>query len=207
MVTSRRALLLACTGLALWPFGAGAQASPEDISKAQAFIGQLGAKAISVLQQNGSSLEERERQFRALLAEGFAMEFIARFVLGRHWNTATEEQREDYLQVFTEYVLRTYSRRLGGYAGEEFAVIGGRPAGQHDILVQTRIDRPSAADIMADWRVRAFDGELRIIDIMVEGVSMAVTQRSEFAAVISRDGFDGLLQALRARTQRFPASS
>jgi phospholipid transport system substrate-binding protein len=206
---SRRVVL---TGLALAALAAPgglalAQASADEINGAQAFIDRLSKDAIAVLQRTDVTLEQREDTFRRLLAEGFEMEFIGRFVLGSTWRTATPEQQQDYLTAFREYVLKTYSRRLGGYAGEQFSVTGARPAGKQDVLVQTRIDRPSAAPIMADWRVRQFDGGFKIIDIAVEGVSMAVTQRAEFAAVINRDGLDGLVQALRARSQRFPAAS
>lgn len=208
MAIDRRELLVGGVALMLWPAGVAAQASDVEIAAAQEFLDGLAREAIDLLQQqNGVSLEQREKRFRQLLAEGFEMPFIARFVLGRHWRTATPEQQQDYLRVFTEYVLKTYSRRLGGYAGERFAITGARTAGKQDVLVQTRIERPSAPPIMADWRIRRFDGEPKIIDIMVEGVSMAVTQRSEFAAVINRNGFEGLLQALRARTQRLPATA
>lgn len=210
MYVSRRALIIGAAGTVLWPMmltPTQAAVSAEVVGGAQAFINDLASKAIGLLQRNDITLEQRESQFRDLLAHGFAMEFIGRFVLGRAWRTATPEQQQDYLTVFTEYVLKTYSRRLGGYSGEQFNVTGARAAGKKDVLVQTRIDRPSAAAIVADWRVRQFDGQYKIIDIAVEGVSMAVTQRSEFAAVVSRNGLDGLVQALRARTQRFPATS
>lgn len=209
MGMSRRALLLglAVGAVASPPSGARAQVSGAEIDQAQAFIARLAREAIAVLQDNAATLEQREERFRTLLADGFEMEFIGRFVLGQTWRTATPEQRQDYLDVFREYILKTYSRRLGGYSGEQFAVTGARAAGKQDVLVATRIDRPSAAPILADWRVRQFDGQYKIIDIAVEGVSMAVTQRSEFAAVVNRDGLDGLLQALRARSQRFPAAS
>ncbi|MEQ9643124.1 MAG: ABC transporter substrate-binding protein [Alphaproteobacteria bacterium] len=212
MFVSRRALIWGAVGTVLCPAllrspPAGAAVPMNVVVEAQAFITELANNAIGLLQRTDISLEQRETEFRKLLSHGFAMEFIGRFVLGRAWRTATPEQQQDYLAVFTEYVLKTYSRRLGGYSGEQFNVTGARAAGKKDVLVQTRIDRPSAAAIVADWRVRQFDGQYKIIDIAVEGVSMAVTQRSEFAAVVSRNGLDGLVQALRARTQRFPAAS
>jgi phospholipid transport system substrate-binding protein len=209
MAMSRRALLLgAAIGAVGLPLAATyAQVSAAEVDGAQEFIRRLAQDAIAVLQRNDVTLEQREQTFRRLLSDGFEMEFIGRFVLGRAWRAATPEQQQDYLNVFREYVLKTYSRRLGGYAGEQFAVTGARAAGKQDVLVQTRIDRPAAAAIVADWRVRQFDGNFKIIDIAVEGVSMAVTQRAEFAAVVNRDGLEGLLQALRARSQRFPAAS
>ncbi len=204
---SRRTFFLSPLAVGLLPATAKAEASAEAVNGASQFIQWLADQAIAVLGASNSTLETREAEFRRLLGQGFALPFISRFVLGRYWRTTTPEQREDYQELFAEYILRTYSNRLGGYAGETFKVTGARPAGKQDILVATRIDRPSGPPIKADWRVRIFDNEYKIIDIMVEGVSMAVTQRSEFTNVVRSQGIDGLLQALRARTERMPATS
>jgi phospholipid transport system substrate-binding protein len=172
---------------------------------ASELIRRLGEQAIAALGAPGASLEEREARFRSLLSEGFDLAFIGRFVLGRYWRQATPEQRSDYLALFGEYVLQTYSARLGGYAGESMTILSERPAGTKDVVVSTRIARPSGPPIEAAWRVRATGGRYRIIDIMVEGVSMVVTQRSEFAAVVQRHGLQGLIEVLRARTTKLPA--
>ena len=172
---------------------------------ASELIRRLGEHAIAALGVPGASLEEREARFRSLLSEGFDLAFIGRFVLGRYWRQATPEQRSDYLALFGEYVLQTYSARLGGYAGESMTIISERPAGTKDVVVSTRILRPSGPPIDADWRVRTTGERYRIIDVMVEGVSMVITQRSEFAAVVQRHGLQGLIEVLRARTTKLPA--
>lgn len=200
-----RRTLLALAGLALLPRHAAAEAGQAEVAGATALIANLAEQALSVLRRPDLSLEQRETVFRQLLRDGFDMNFIARFVLGKHWRELSAEQQAEYLEVFSEYVLQTYSRRLGGYAGQSFAVVGARPAGQQDVIVQTRIDQPSGPPIFADWRVRAAAGRHRIVDVMVEGVSMAVTQRSEFGAVVQRGGVASLVEALRARTQMMPA--
>ena len=200
-----RRTLLALAGLALLPRHVAAEAGQAEVAGATALIGNLAEQALAVLRRQDLSLEQRETVFRQLLRDGFDMNFIARFVLGKHWREMSAEQQAEYLDVFSEYVLQTYSRRLGGYAGQSFAVVGARPAGQQDVVVQTRIDQPSGPPIFADWRVRAMAGAYRIVDVMVEGVSMAVTQRSEFAAVVQRGGVASLVEALRARTQMMPA--
>ena len=132
---------------------------------------------------------------------------MGRFVLGRYWRAATADQKSDYLTLYGEYLLQTYTARLGGYTDDSFTVTGARQASEKDIVVSTRLVRPSGLEIAADWRVRVFDGKFRIIDVMVEGISMAVTQRSEFAAVVRRDGIEGLLAILRARTTKFSATA
>ncbi len=193
--------ILAVPGLLL------AAASPEAVEGAAAFIADLAGRAISILRSGGNKLENREARFRDLLSAGFDMPFIARFVLGKHWRKATPQQRSDYQALFTEFILQSYSRRMGGYSGETFTVAGARAAGKKDVMVKTRIVQPGGLAIKADWRVRPLNGQYKIIDIMVEGVSMAVTQRSEFNSVVRQRGIQGLLEALRARTEKFGVAS
>ena len=207
---SRRAFLLGGTALGatiavpglLW-----AAASPQAVAGAQSFITNLAQQGLTILQSTGGKIEQREAQFRNLLANSFDMPFIARFALGKYWRKATPQQRADYVALFTEFILKSYSRRMGGYSGETFAVSSARTAGKKDIMVKTQIVQPGGPPIKADWRVRPQKGQFKIIDIMVEGVSMAVTQRSEFSAVVRQRGVPGLLQALRARTEKFGVAS
>jgi len=173
---------------------------------ASQFIHTLGDDAIRTLRTPGIALEERESRFRKLLSQGFDMPFIARFVLGQYWRGATPEQQSEYVQVFTEYVLQVYSARLGGYAGETLTVVSERAAGEKDVVVNTRIERPSGPPLEAQWRVRGANGTPHIIDVMVAGVSMVVTQRDEFASVLQRQNVTGLIEMLRARTDKLPAA-
>ena len=184
--------------LVFWMGLSGPAGSVVQPGAASQFIRQLSDQAIATLSAPGGSLEGREAQFRSLLSQGFDLSFIGRFVLGRYWRQATPEQRSAYLALFGEYVLKTYSARLGGYAGEGMTILSERPAGTKDVVVSTRILRPSGPPIEAVWRVRTTGARYRIIDVMVEGVSMVVTQRSEFAAVVQRHGLQGLIEVLRA---------
>ncbi len=182
-------------------------AGSATVQGAMQFIHQLGNQAIAALRTPDLSLEQREARFRGLLVAGFDLDLIGRFVIGKYWRLATREQQSDYLALFSEFVVQTYSARLGGYAGETLTVVGARQANDKDVVVRTRIDRPSGPPIVAGWRVRITGERYRIIDVMVEGISMAVTQRSEFAAVIQRNGIEGLLAILRARTTKMPATA
>ena len=173
-----------------------------------AFIRDLGVQADSVLQSHGMNLEAREKAFRNLLAAKFDLTLIGRVSLGRYWRRASAVQRRDYLSLFGEYVLQTYASKLGGYAGEKLIVLSETPlTNKIDFYVKSRIQRPSGPPIKATWRVRAGKDGMRIIDILVEGISMAVTQRDQFSAVVRRHGFEGLLEVLRARTDKIPATA
>lgn len=187
-------------------FGLQPARAQEAVSGSAQFVSQLGDRAIDVLRSTGA-LEQREASFRELLRQGFDLDFIGRFVVGRYAAGFTAEQSTEYQILFADYVLKTYSRRFGGYTGETLKVVGARAAGEQDTVVTTRIDRPSGPPINCDWRVRAYaGGQYRIIDVTVEGVSMALTQRQEFASLMSNGGPEALLVALRARADHLPAA-
>ncbi len=204
MINRRLILILAL--VAMTGIASAAHATVPAGSASQ-FIHQLGSQAIATLQTPGITLGEREARFRGILRQGFDVPFIGRFVLGRYWKQTPPEVREDYLNLFSEYVLQIYSARLGGYAGETLTVLSERPAGAKDVVVSTRIVRPSGPPITAEWRVRVTNNRLRIIDVSIEGVSMVVTQRSEFASVIQRNGVEGLIEVLRARTTKMSVTA
>jgi phospholipid transport system substrate-binding protein len=165
-----------------------------------ALISNLGREALAVLGK-GTNESQRLARFRELLREDFDVPGIARFVLGRYWNTATEEQRAEFVRLFENYVALAYATRLAEYAGEQFKVTGSRPDGD-GAIVSSQILRPAgSAPIKVDWRLIGRNGNYKISDVSVDGISMAVTQRSEFASVIQHSGgqLQGLIAMLREK--------
>jgi phospholipid transport system substrate-binding protein len=171
------------------------------------FIKNLADQAIQVLSTPNGSLQQREDKFRELLRDDFAMDKIGRFVVGGYWRKMDEAQRAKYQKLFSQWVLKTYSVRLGGYSGESFRVIRTTDAGRRDVIVHTRIERQGGNGFDANWRVRRVDDRLKIIDIYVEGISMAVTQRSEFESILRKHGIDGLLSRLQDRLAQLSEAS
>ena len=199
--TERRSLLAAVAVFA------AASALPAAIRPAQAqdagaaaFIQKLGDRAIQTFSDKADKARAKEK-FRTLLVEGFDVPYIGRWVLGRHWNVATEPQKQEYLGLFEKMIVDAYAGRFAEYSGETFKISGTRSEGEGDSSVTTQIVRPSGPPVNVDWRVRKAGATYKIIDVVVEGVSMGVTQRSEFASVIQSSGgqFDGLLKALRSK--------
>ncbi len=178
--------------------------SPE---KAAAFVDSLSGEALAVLRASDVDLAEREAKVRDILAKSFDFKLIGRFVLGKSWRSATPEQREEYQELFERFVLLTYSRRLGGYSGETFKVVKAAPMGKQDAVVITEISRPSGPPLKAGWRVRGKNGKHLILDVIVEGVSMITTQRSEFQATVRAKGLDGLIELLRMQVTKFSAQA
>lgn len=129
-------------------------ASRVETQQTKKFISDLGAQAIYVLRSNNGSIEQREAIFREMLASRFSMPFIGRFVLRRYWQSAPPNQQEEYLALFSEFVLRNYAPMLGGYLGEQFEVMNAIEAGKKDTLITTRISGGAREPIGVDWRLR-----------------------------------------------------
>ena len=162
------------------------------------FIKNLAKTGIGIL----STGEEETRQsaFRALLHDNFDMKTIGRFALGKYWRTTSKDEQKEYLKLFEDMIVKVYSRRFGDYNGEELNITTARKEGDKDVLVSSVIIPNSGPQISVDWRVRKNkSGKYKVIDIMVEGVSMSLTQRSDFSSVIQRGGgkIDVLLDHLR----------
>ncbi len=167
------------------------------------FVRALGGEAISVLGDSRISEETRTNEFRRLLGEGFDLQTIGRFALGRYWRRANVQERREYATLFEEFVVIAYASRLGQYAGETLHVDGARTHGDHDTIVSSEIRSSSGRAVRVDWRVRDRDrdGDYKVIDVVVEGLSMAITQRDEFSSVIQREGGEvsGLIAQLRQK--------
>jgi phospholipid transport system substrate-binding protein len=184
----------------------GALAAPLPSRAAPAdpagFVSDLGARAINVLTSKQSQ-GEREKAFRTLFDEGFDLQAIGRFVLGPYWRTATEAQRTEFLQLFETYVIHSYAVRFAEYSGQQLTVQGARAQGDDSAIVQSQIVQPQGAPpIKVDWQLSKGPQGYKLTDVNVEGVSMAVTQRQEFASVIQRNGgqLDALIKLLREKT-------
>jgi phospholipid transport system substrate-binding protein len=183
-----------------WILSGPAAYAGDTEEKAKAFIESLADGAIEALTTDSIPREQRIERFRILLKDHFAVKTIGRWVLGRYWNRATKEQRSEYLSLFEDLVIVTYVDRFTAYSGETLSVTKIVPATGKDLLVNTNISRPNSAQpITVDWRVRQRDSGFKIVDVIVEGVSMGQTQKSEFASVIRRNGgtIEGLLSKLR----------
>jgi phospholipid transport system substrate-binding protein len=184
------ALFLTAGALASSP-RAAAQSDPV------AFINQLGIQAIQVLGPNVSPAA-RVQRFRQLFAADFDLPEIGRFVLGRYWRIATPEQQQEFLRLLQEYLAQAYAGRLAEYAGEKFQALNAVPQGG-ETVVFSEITRNDGSKIHVEWHLTD-NGGWKITDAYVAGVSMAVTERDEFASVIQQGG--GQIQYLLDRLRQ-----
>ena len=124
---------------------------------------------------------------------------MARRVLGRHWRTASNTQRERYTSLFRTYVVNMYALQLGSYSGSTFTVLRQQLLRENESLVMAGFRRAFGPPLGMNVRVRHFNERFKIIDVTISGISLVVTKRSEFDAVIRREGLPGLLNRLDAK--------
>lgn len=169
--------------------------SAHAAGSASSMISGLAQKAIAVMQDAGASEAAKKAKLQSLLVSNFDLNAASKFALGRAWREATPAQQAEYRKLYQAMIVEVYSRRFGDYNGETFLVKGETKQANGDVLVNSVVKSAGSNGIKVDWRVR----KNRVVDVIVEGVSMAVTQRSDFAAVIERGGgkLDALLSYLR----------
>ena len=178
-------------------------AAPPVVNPADAvaFMNQLWDRAVEVLNKKSDPALRQER-FRQLFHADFDCSGIARFVLGRYWRDASEEEQKDFVKLFEEYVVFVYTARLSNFGGQDFKIRGSRSDGD-GVMVSTDVFSPGGSSpLKIDWRLVSDNGTYKINDVIVEGVSMLVTQRSEFASIVQRNGGQvrGLLAMMREKT-------
>lgn len=153
------------------------------------FIRTLGDELLAMLSKDTLTQKDREAEFRRLFTANVDVEFIARLVIGRYWRNSSEKDRSEYLQLFEDFFVKSYALRLSTYSGETFTVKDTRTVDDRDSVVTSIIERGGAGTpLHVDWRLRRSGSELRIIDVTIEGISMVLTQREEFGAVVQKNG-------------------
>jgi phospholipid transport system substrate-binding protein len=177
------------------PCSAGAADDPK------AFVQGIGDKVVKVLEQN-LPREKTGEQLNAIWLEAFDVDGIARAVLGKNWTKANDQQRKSYMELFPKYVAKLYAIQFSDYSGQTFVVKGSKAISEGGMVVNAEIDQPGSDPIKLDFFVANIGQALKVTDVKVEGVSLLVTKRSEFDAVVAQKGIDGLIEAMRQKVSQ-----
>ena len=169
--------------------------------RAEQFIEVLSSEALTLATDTTLTSRDRLSKISKLLSEGFDMPWIARFILGRNWRNASQNEREEYSSLFKTILEHSYSRQFTDYSGQKIVILGHKLGRRDYIFVRSRIFDPERSNIHIDvnWRLVPAGNSFKIVDIVIEGVSMAVTQRNEYASVLQRNGnsIPALINAMR----------
>jgi len=167
------------------------------------YVMEMTTNAINTLTNKSISQNEKESQFGKLFDKNFDVSSISRFVLGKYWKQASLDQKKNFIKAFRNYVVKTYSSRFNEYSGEKLKLVNYENEKNPKIfLVHTILERQDAPVIKVDWRIGKKKDRFVILDIIIEGISLAITQRSEFVSVIDQNegSIDQLISLLKERT-------
>lgn len=165
------------------------------------FIRQAGGKLTATMSGAGT-LAEKRRVLAPFMAEVVDVDGVARFVLGRYWRTATPAQQAEYLQLFRAVLVNSVAGRLGEYSGQPARIVVGRPEARSEgTLVPTTVERANNKPVNVAWLVTTDTGTPRIADVVAEGMSLRLSQRSDYTSFLTRNNgdIDALIRALRAQ--------
>jgi phospholipid transport system substrate-binding protein len=189
--------------LFLLGFVHGVEAS-IDKDNAVAMVENLTKEGIEKIVNSNSSIDEKNDVFRRLFTENLDLDFIGKYVLGRYWRIATPKQQKEFIVLYKELNVRTWSKRFDEFKGKAFVFKGTSPSNNaNQVFVDTEVPMAEGKPINVKWRVADKKGNLKVIDIIIENVSLAQTARNEYTSVIAKSpkGVEGLLENLRLKTK------
>lgn len=203
-----RAAIATCA--ALWMLGAGADArvaaaEAAAVAPPAAVVERTAAQVIDILRQKDLGRPEKLRRIEDVVDAAVDFETMARLVLARNWRKLSPQQQREFVHLFRQHLAHTYGDNIDNYRNETVEILGEREEARGDRTVQTRIVRRGAEPVLVDYRMRRKDGQWRIIDVIIERVSLVANFRSQFQEIIARGGPEKLLEELRKKTGASPA--
>ena len=156
-----------------------------DHQAAENFVRKITNQGIEELINSNVSASEKQARFTKLFNEDLDLDFIGKFVLGRYWRTANAKQRSEFIDVYRKLNIQTWSARFDEFKGRHFEFDGVENSKSPDqVFVNTKVPMEEGAPAVVKWRVKETNGRMKVVDIVIENVSLAQTSRSEYTAYI-----------------------
>ncbi|HQU14935.1 MAG: hypothetical protein B7Z66_01735 [Chromatiales bacterium 21-64-14] len=194
-------------GAALVSAGAEATVGAAGAMGPQAMVQQTGERLVTKLRKDHDELKAHPGRLYGLVSEllvpHFDFETMSRYVLGRYWRTASPAQRDQFVGEFRTLLVRTYATALLEYRDQTIRYLpfhGDLSSG--DVTVRSEVVQPGGRSIPIDYSVDLRNGEWRVYDVTVDGVSLVTNYRGSFASEIQTGGLDKLLDKLKQRNQQ-----
>jgi phospholipid transport system substrate-binding protein len=169
----------------------------QGADKASVFVKTVGDKLVAVV-NNPGSVSAKRTAMSEIINSAVDVDAIGRFCLGRYWRQASEDQQKRYLALFHEVLITNITSKLGEYQGVRFTMGRSRPQDE-EAAVATVVDRPNNAPTNVDWIISNPSTNPKIIDVVAEGTSLRLTQRSDYASYLAHNGnnVDALIAAMK----------
>jgi phospholipid transport system substrate-binding protein len=193
--TAAAILVAVVSGLA----APGVRAATESEVGARAVIAETVVEVLAVLRDKSRPKEDRIRAIEQIVYGRFDLYVMSRLVLARNWKRFSDEQKEQYVAEFKQYLTNSYGNRIERYDQQEVDIIGEREEPRGDVVVQTKIRGGEFEGALVDYRLRKQDSDWRVIDVVIEGISMVSNYRDQFKSIVSSGGPELLLEKLKEK--------
>jgi phospholipid transport system substrate-binding protein len=181
----------------------------EPAANASTSIDELHSALLDVM-KNAVVLgyEGRAAKLSPVIPEHFDTVFMARKAVGRHWKSASDEEKRRYLDAFQRFMVANYAGQFDGYSGQRFDTKGEEAAKMDTVIVRTVLVNPDDDDVELNYRMRLVNDRWKIIDVYMDGtVSELALRRSEFSSIVKREDFDALIVAIDKKTAKLASDT
>ncbi|MEO8604449.1 MAG: ABC transporter substrate-binding protein [bacterium] len=185
-------------GLAAWCLSLGLSATARAESPSQVVDG-LASQVVVVLKDPKLDTEQKRQRIQQIAYTAIDFVTLSKLVLARNYAKFSPEQLARFQDEFKQHLSMTYGRNVDNYRNEKVDILGERTETRGDVTVQSKILRGGGQDIVVDYRLRQTDGTWRIIDVIIEGVSLVSNFRSQFQDIVAQGGPDKLLELLKEK--------
>ena len=166
-------------------------------SNAEAFVLKLTDEAKIIFNDKSLNKDSRLKKLNDLSSKYLDLDALASYTLGDYREKATNSERENFNKLFREYFVKNISSKLNDFADQDLKIIDSKKINENNIIVSTKVfSKKDAQEIAVEWRIYIKDSKLLERDLVVEGLSLARTQKEEFSSIIASKGFVGVITAL-----------
>lgn len=175
------------------------QAKAAGADDATKYIEGVAKQALTIISNAKNNKEQKKAALDRLFKNSVDIPWVGRFVLGQFWRKATEDQKSRYLREYEKFLITHYTSRFADYTSGTFTMTGTQDDGENEYTVGMELkgDKKNDPPVIVEYRVRRDGGNFKIFDVIVEGVSLITTQRSEFTAVVNQHDIDHLITQLK----------
>lgn len=196
--------VLSAGGVAMAASADAPSALAEAQEKRRSLANEMANLVMCMLRDHKKSPDERAEALQRGFTQVVDIEWIARFVLGGSWRSASPQQREDYVRLYRDYLSKIYVEHYAEDPGRkirDIRVVGVAEAGEGNFKARTEVVFSDGAHMKVDYLVRDEENDNRIVDVAIEGISLLTSHRSEFAALAAHQGISGVIAALHKKLQ------
>lgn len=199
---------IALVFVVLFTLGVAGPSFAQQPGAASQVIESLNSALVEVMKNAGAlGYSGRYDKLSKVIESTHDIEYIARFSIGKkNWDSLQDEQRKQLVENFTQYSIATYANRFNGYAGEIFRVTGEQAGKRGQTQVTSVLDIPGQKSVHFLYLLASDSGNLKIVNILVDGVSDLAMKRAQFMTLIAEQGFDALLKYLADKTAEYASA-